>query len=283
MVYQEMLCLPNLSVSANIFCGREICRFGRLDEAAMRVAHASGARSPVVANRSGRARRIAVRRASPTAPGRARAGVRLPDPRARRADDGAHRRGSRSPVRRAARVEEGRHDDPLRLASTAGSVPALRSHHRASRRIVRRHLHDREREHQRHRQGDGRTRASETVRRTFRPSVQTNVQTDVQTDVQTIVCRSSTSRDRRHFREHQPGRRRGEIVGALRPRRLRTLRAARNHLRPSSAGLRRHRSSTARRCRFDRRATRLAPASCWCPKSVTGRRCSSTSISGTTS
>ena len=35
MVYQEMLCLPNLSVSANIFCGREICRFGRLDEAAM--------------------------------------------------------------------------------------------------------------------------------------------------------------------------------------------------------------------------------------------------------
>ena len=37
MVYQEMLCLPNLSVSANIFCGREITRFGRLDEAAMRV------------------------------------------------------------------------------------------------------------------------------------------------------------------------------------------------------------------------------------------------------
>ncbi|HEX8030043.1 MAG TPA: sugar ABC transporter ATP-binding protein [Vicinamibacterales bacterium] len=36
MVYQEMLCLPNLSVSANIFCGREITRFGRLDEAAMR-------------------------------------------------------------------------------------------------------------------------------------------------------------------------------------------------------------------------------------------------------
>ena len=37
MVYQEMLCLPNLSVSANIFCGREICRFGRLDEAEMRA------------------------------------------------------------------------------------------------------------------------------------------------------------------------------------------------------------------------------------------------------
>jgi ABC-type sugar transport system ATPase subunit len=36
MVYQEMLCLPNLSVSANIFCGREIARFGRLDETAMR-------------------------------------------------------------------------------------------------------------------------------------------------------------------------------------------------------------------------------------------------------
>jgi len=37
MVYQEMLSLPNLSVSANIFCGREICSaYGRLDEAAMR-------------------------------------------------------------------------------------------------------------------------------------------------------------------------------------------------------------------------------------------------------
>ena len=37
MVYQEMLCLPNLSVAANIFCGREICNYGRLDEAAMRA------------------------------------------------------------------------------------------------------------------------------------------------------------------------------------------------------------------------------------------------------
>ena len=37
MVYQEMLCLPNLSVSGNIFCGREICKHGRLDEAAMRA------------------------------------------------------------------------------------------------------------------------------------------------------------------------------------------------------------------------------------------------------
>jgi rhamnose transport system ATP-binding protein len=36
MVYQEMLSLPNLSVAANIFCGREICTYGRLDEAAMR-------------------------------------------------------------------------------------------------------------------------------------------------------------------------------------------------------------------------------------------------------
>ena len=35
MVYQEMLCLPNLSVAANVFCGREICRNGVLDEAAM--------------------------------------------------------------------------------------------------------------------------------------------------------------------------------------------------------------------------------------------------------
>jgi rhamnose transport system ATP-binding protein len=37
MVYQEMLCFPNLSVAANIFSGREICRFGRLDNDAMRT------------------------------------------------------------------------------------------------------------------------------------------------------------------------------------------------------------------------------------------------------
>ena len=37
MVYQEMLCFPNLSVSGNIFAGREVCRYGRLDEGAMRT------------------------------------------------------------------------------------------------------------------------------------------------------------------------------------------------------------------------------------------------------
>ena len=37
MVYQEMLCFPNASVAANIFAGREICRFGALDTAAMRA------------------------------------------------------------------------------------------------------------------------------------------------------------------------------------------------------------------------------------------------------
>ncbi len=37
MVYQEMLCFPNLTVSGNIFAGREICRYGRLDDAAMRA------------------------------------------------------------------------------------------------------------------------------------------------------------------------------------------------------------------------------------------------------
>ena len=37
MVYQEMLCFPNLSVAANIFSGREICHHGRLDNAAMRA------------------------------------------------------------------------------------------------------------------------------------------------------------------------------------------------------------------------------------------------------
>jgi rhamnose transport system ATP-binding protein len=37
MVYQEMLCFPNLTVAGNIFAGREICRYGRLDDAAMRT------------------------------------------------------------------------------------------------------------------------------------------------------------------------------------------------------------------------------------------------------
>jgi rhamnose transport system ATP-binding protein len=37
MVYQEMLCFANLSVSGNIFAGREVCRYGRLDESAMRA------------------------------------------------------------------------------------------------------------------------------------------------------------------------------------------------------------------------------------------------------
>src|SRR6185295_1647944 len=38
MVYQERLAFPNLTVSANIFAGREITgRGGRLDEAAMRA------------------------------------------------------------------------------------------------------------------------------------------------------------------------------------------------------------------------------------------------------
>lgn len=36
MVYQEMLCFPNLSVAANIFAGRELCRLGRLREPEMR-------------------------------------------------------------------------------------------------------------------------------------------------------------------------------------------------------------------------------------------------------
>ena len=37
MVYQEMLCFPNLTVAGNIFAGREMCRYGALDEAAMRA------------------------------------------------------------------------------------------------------------------------------------------------------------------------------------------------------------------------------------------------------
>ena len=36
MVYQEMLCFPNLTVAGNIFAGREMVRGGRLEEGAMR-------------------------------------------------------------------------------------------------------------------------------------------------------------------------------------------------------------------------------------------------------
>ena len=36
MVYQEMLCFPNLSVTGNIFAGRELTRHGRLRQAEMR-------------------------------------------------------------------------------------------------------------------------------------------------------------------------------------------------------------------------------------------------------
>ena len=36
MVYQEMLCFPNLTVAGNIFAGRELCRHGMLDNHAMR-------------------------------------------------------------------------------------------------------------------------------------------------------------------------------------------------------------------------------------------------------
>ena len=35
MVYQEMLCFPNLSVAGNIFAGRELCHYGKLDQDAM--------------------------------------------------------------------------------------------------------------------------------------------------------------------------------------------------------------------------------------------------------
>ena len=37
MVYQEMLCFPNLSVAGNIFAGREMCHSGMLDNHAMRA------------------------------------------------------------------------------------------------------------------------------------------------------------------------------------------------------------------------------------------------------
>ena len=78
--------------------------------------------------------------ASAAPAGRARAGVRVPHPGSRRADDRADRRGGRSPVRRARELKARRHDAALRVASAAGSVPPVRSHHGAARRRVRRHV-----------------------------------------------------------------------------------------------------------------------------------------------
>jgi hypothetical protein len=151
MVYQEMLCLPNLSVSANISAAARSAGSGAsmkrrcvaarksvLDRLSLRID------PDALPNRS--------RPPSAVAPGGACAGVRLPHPRARRADDGADRRGSRSPVRCLARVEEGGNDDLCTSRIGCRKFPALRSHHGPARRSVRRHVHDRAGIHQRHRQ-----------------------------------------------------------------------------------------------------------------------------------
>ncbi len=134
MVYQEMLCLPNLSVSANIFCGREICRFGRLDEAEMR------ARTQAVLDRlslridpDALAESLSAAHRQLLQVARALAFdcriLVLDEPTTALTDAEADHLFD---VLRE--LKKARHDNPLRLASPARSVPAVRSHHRASRR-----------------------------------------------------------------------------------------------------------------------------------------------------
>ncbi len=138
MVYQEMLCFPNLTVTANIFAGREITRLGRLRNGEMRERTQAPPAEAAPGRLARRACRIALGRASPAAPGRARARVRVPHPRPRRADDRADRRRSRPSLRRPARTRGTRRDAAVRVAPAARSLPAVRSHHGAARRRVRR-------------------------------------------------------------------------------------------------------------------------------------------------
>ena len=58
------------------------------------------------------------------------------------------------------RLTRARHDAALRVASAAGSVPAVRSHHGAARRRLRRHLRARRGDARRHRARDGRARSA---------------------------------------------------------------------------------------------------------------------------
>ena len=111
MVYQEMLCFPNLTVAGNIFAGREITAGGgRLCEPEMRARTRDLLAELHLPIDPGRAGRVPLGCPPPAPPGGARARVRLPDPGAGRADHRAHRRGGRAPVQSRREAQGARHD-----------------------------------------------------------------------------------------------------------------------------------------------------------------------------
>ena len=267
MVYQEMLCFPNLTVTANIFAGREITRGeAAWSKAEMRAAPARCSTSCTSRITPDAPRRIAVGRASAAAAGRARARVRVPDPRARRADDVADRCGDGSPVRRARQAQGRRRHAALRVAPAAGSVPAVRSHHGAARR---------------------RATSGPTSVAASRPD-------DI---VRAMVGRDLPPRTDDVQRRGQTQPRvldvNGLASGPMLPQRLAARRAPARSSGCSGSSdpddrscSRRSSASTAptparspvdgRRVTFGPRGTRRAPASRSCPKSASVRDCSST-------
>jgi rhamnose transport system ATP-binding protein len=138
VVHQELLAFPNLSVTANVFAGRELVRGGgRLQERAMRertrelLARLHLDVSPDAPMES------LSRGPSPARPGGARAHLRVPNTGPGRAHHLAHGRRDRPPVRDPGEPSPARTDPDLRVASAARGLPPVRPHHRPARRRLR--------------------------------------------------------------------------------------------------------------------------------------------------
>ena len=104
MVYQEMLCFPNLTVTGNIFAGRELTRGGRLRHAEMRERTRALLAELHLRDLARRARRESLSAAYRQLLQVARAlAFECQHPGARRADDGADRRRRRITCSRCSR------------------------------------------------------------------------------------------------------------------------------------------------------------------------------------
>ena len=160
MVYQEMLSFPNLTVTGNIFAGREIVRGGRLLEREMRAQTRAAARATAPCHRPQRPCRVALGGPPAAAAGGAGARVRLPHPRPRRTDRQPDRCRNGSPLRGTREAEEGRDDAPIRVPSSSGGLPTVQPHHGAQRWRLRRHVRSRGGDTRPNRRGDGRSRAA---------------------------------------------------------------------------------------------------------------------------